>query len=65
MKLILKNTKAKKVNFMKEVSSNNMKTYLYLALDLPPKILYIKGCRIVLEKFAKAVCTADLIVVIA
>ena len=44
---------------------NDIKTYLYLVLDLSPKRLHIKGNRIVLEKFVKAVYTADLVVVIA
>ena len=61
----LKNTKVKKVNLIKEVSNNNRKTNLYLALKLPPERLYIKGYRRVLGKFVKAVCTADPIVVIA
>ena len=65
MKSILKNTKAKEVNLMKEVSSNNRKTYLYLVLELPPKRLYIERYRIVLGKSMEVVHTADLIVVIA
>ena len=50
---------------MKEVSSNNRKTYLYLVLELPPKRLYIERYRIVLGKSMEVVHTADLIVVIA
>ena len=65
MKSILRNTKAKEVNLMKEVSSNDRKTYLYLVLELPPKRLHIKRCRIVLGKSIEVVHTADLIVVIA
>ena len=63
MKSILKNSKAKIANLMKEVLNNDRKTYL--VLELSPKRLYIEGCRIVLSKFVKAVYTVDLTIVIA
>ena len=65
VKSILKNTKAKEVNLKKEVSNNNRKSYFYVALELPPEILHIKGYRIVLENFIKVVYTENPIVVIA
>ena len=65
MKSILKNTKVKENDLTKEVSSNNMKIYLHLALELLPERLYIEGYRIVLGKFIKAARTIDSIGVIA
>ena len=53
VKSILKNTKVKEVDLTKELSTNEMKTYLHLALELPPKRLYIEGCRMMLGKFIK------------
>ena len=42
-----------------------MKTYFYLVLELAPERLYVKGQRLVLEKFTKAVQSIDPIAVIA
>ena len=50
---------------MKDILSNDRKICLYLALELFSEGLCIENYRIVIGKFMKAVCTADLIVVIA
>ena len=65
MKSILKNTKAKEVNLAKEVSNNDIKTYLHLVLELPPERLHIEGYRIVLGRFAQVAKSTDPTVVIA